>query len=224
MSSAVIGSPLTMTTICWACAAAPSADTPTARSAAVNRWRQIRRQSIIIAPSAVLFSLPPLPSTTIVYFSRAVELKRGAQLVRAAECPSTKRAHALCPRARSSAERAQGDLRHVGMVDRHAPAVGVACNVVQGQDEAVVDIADTDLGLGERLGMDVIPGSAQQDPVRVELETGSAENALAAVQEPDQRLGRVVAVQYRRRPAAKRRNRLELGALQGEVVLGEAEA
>src|SRR4029077_15756783 len=139
----------------------------------------------------------------ILYFSRAVELKRGTRLMRAAERPGIDDGGACGLGARSSAERAQGDLRHVLVVDRHAPAVGVACNVVQGQDEAVVDIADTDLGLGQRLGMDIVPGAAQQDPVRVELEAGSAENALAAVQEPDQRLRGVVAVHYLRRPAAK---------------------
>ena len=60
------------------------------------------------------------------------------------------------------------------------PAIGIVCNVIQGQDEAVVDIPDADLGLADRLGLKVIARRAKQDPVRVHLQPRAAENALAA--------------------------------------------
>src|SRR5262245_64843986 len=69
--------------------------------------------------------------------------KTSARLMRAAECPGglTKSAGSrIC--ARIPTERAQAHLHHIGVVDRYAAAIGIACNVVQGQDEAVVDISE----------------------------------------------------------------------------------
>ncbi len=53
---------------------------------------------------------------------------------------------------RVAAKRPQAELHHEGMVHVDAAAVGVICNVIQGQDEAVVDIADAELGLAELAG------------------------------------------------------------------------
>src|SRR6266480_2788544 len=67
-------------------------------------------------------------------------------LVRAAECPTSEPC-ASRTAVRRSAQRAQGHLRHIAVVHRNAAAVRIACNVVEGQDEAVVDVSDADLGL-----------------------------------------------------------------------------
>src|SRR5215510_15455773 len=84
--------------------------------------------------------------------------------------------------ARISAQRAQADLHHIGVVDRYAAAISIICNVIQGQDEAVVDIADADLGLADLVGMQVISRRTEQDPVWMHLQPGAAEHALAAVE------------------------------------------
>ena len=103
----------------------------------------------------------------------------------------------------------------IGMVDRHAAAVGIACNIIQGQDEAVVDVADADLSLGDRLGVEIIARPCQQHPVRVHLQPRASEDALAPVQEPDQGLGGIVAVHHRGRPPAECR-----GGLQARCAAG----
>ena len=228
MSSAVIGSPLTMTTTCWARAALGSAAAANTRTAAVIRLRQVLQLSNIIAPSAsspLKVGASLLARTGhdhILRSSRSAQTR--PQLMGGTECRSIDRGDSLCSRVRRSAERAQADLHHVAVVDRHAAAVGVACDVIQGQDEAVVDVPDADLGLGDRLGVNIVSRRAQQDPVRIELEPCAAQDTLAAVQEPDQRLRGVVAVHHRGCPAAEGSDGFELAALKREVGLGEAEA
>ena len=95
----------------------------------------------------------------------------------------------------TAAEGAQRDLHHEGMIDGDAPTVSITSNVIQGQDEAVVDIAHADLGLADVAGV----RSYRAAPSRTQLASasiGGAENALAAVEEPDLGLGGVIAVHH----------------------------
>src|SRR5262249_56117121 len=86
--------------------------------------------------------------------------------------------------ARSAAKRAQAELHHVAVVDRHAATIRIACNVVQGQDDAVVDISEADLGLSERLVVNVITCCPQYHPVRVEFEPRPAHDAPPPAHKP----------------------------------------
>src|SRR5262249_54248992 len=197
MSSAVIGSPLTMTTTCWARAGVASAETPNTRTAAASTLRQVLQPSNIIRFVRFL----------------ANEIQH-LGLMRATEHSGSDGGNSCrCSAAGRSAKCAQADLHHVAMVDRHAATVCIACNIIQGQDEAVVDVSDTDLGLGDLVMVNVVSGRAQQHPVCVELEPRAAEDALAAVQGPDQGLGGIGAVQHCRRPTAEAGDGFEFGAL-----------
>ena len=69
------------------------------------------------------------------------------------------------------------------MVHRQAAAVSIVCNVIQGQDEAIIDVSDADLGLADLVRPQVIAGGTEQDPVGVQLEPGVAEDAFALVRE-----------------------------------------
>src|SRR5262252_11231870 len=187
MSSAVIGSPLTITTTCWALAAVASIDAPNTRIIAVASLRQVVKLSNIIGSSAsspmgagTLLSLVrrDLPPVKPLYATHA-------WLVRGAEHPGIDHRDACGLGARSAAKRTQAELHHIAVVDRYAAAIGIACNVVQGQDEAVVDISEADLGLRDRFGVNIVSRPAHQHPVRVHLQPGGAEDALAAVEEPD---------------------------------------
>src|SRR5262249_16514928 len=205
MSSAVIGSPLTMTTTCWARAGVASAETPNTRTAAASTLRQVLQPSNIIR---------------FVRFLANEIQHLGASLMRATEHSGSDGGNSCrCSAAGRSAKCAQADLHHVGVVHRHAAAVCIACNIIKGQDEAVVDVSHTHLGLGERIIEEVVSGCPHQHPVRVELEPCAAEDALAAVQESDQRLGGIVSVHHCRGPTAEAGDGFEFGALQREVVL-----
>src|SRR5215510_1944690 len=159
MSSAVTGSPLTMTTTCWALAAVASIDTPNTRITAVANLRQVVKLSNIIASSAS----SPMRAGTLACRSRAVILllqssrsPYHAWLMRAAVYPGIDDGDACGLGTGSAAKRAQAELHHVAVVDRHATAIRIACNVIQGQDEAVVNVSDADQGLSELLVMNVI--------------------------------------------------------------------
>src|SRR6266516_301246 len=153
MSSAVIGLPLAMTTTCWARAVLGSAATANTRSASL---------------------LARTGHDHILRSSRPAQTR--PQLMGGTECRSIDRGDSLCSRVRRSAERAQADLHHVAVVDRHAAAVGVACDVIQGQDEAVVDVPDADLGLGDRLGVNLVCRLLLEKKNRIELEPCSAKD------------------------------------------------
>src|SRR5258706_11824169 len=101
-----------------------------------------------------------------------------------AEHPGSDRRTSRGTGARSSAECTQGELHHVAVIHRNAAAIGIACNVTQGQDEAVVDVSGADLGLGDRVVVNVISRCPEQYPVRVELQARATENALAALEKP----------------------------------------
>src|SRR5713226_9966762 len=62
---------------------------------------------------------------------------------------------------RTSPKRAQGELHHEGVIFRQAATISIISNVVQGQDEAVVDISDPELSLAHLAGQEVIAGSAK---------------------------------------------------------------
>src|SRR5215813_15010945 len=104
--------------------------------------------------------------------------------MRAAQYPGSDRGPSGRAGTRSSAKCTQGELHHVAVIHRNAAAIGVTCNVAQGQNETVVDVSGADLGLGDRVVVNVISCCPEQHPVRVELETGAAENALSAVEKP----------------------------------------
>src|SRR5215467_11183575 len=226
MSSAVIGSPLTITTTCWALAAVASIDAPNTRIIAVASLRQVVKLSNIIGSSAS----SPMGAGTLLSLVRRDPppvqplYATHAWLVRGAEHPGIDHGNACGLGARSAAKRTQAELHHIAVVDRHAAAIRIACNVVQGQDEAVVDVSEADLGLSERFVVNVIPRCPQEHPVRVDLEPHAAEDALAAFEESDQRLRGIVAVHDHGLPAAEVGSGLQLGALKREVVLGKTEA
>src|SRR5262245_45351832 len=227
ISSAVIGSPLTTTTTCWARTAVAATEAVSTSRVAANSLRNVVKALNIVTPSTCSAINPTLARVRARRrsFPRSnCPRKTGARLMRAAECPGgrTKSAGSrIC--ARIPTKRAQAHLHHIGVVDRYAAAIGIACNVVQGQDEAVVDISEADLGLRDRFGVNIVSRSPHQHPVRVHLQPRGAENAFATVEEADQRLGGIVAVHHGRGPAAEIGDGLELCALQREVVLGEPE-
>src|SRR5262245_53438504 len=227
ISSAVIGSPLTTTTTCWAWTAVAASEAVSASRVAANSLRNVVKASNIVTPSTCS-AMNPAPS--VVRAPRRSSprsncpRKTSARLMRAAERPGSRTESAgsrIC--ARAPTERAQAHLHHIGVVDRYAAAIGIACNVVQGQDEAVVDISDADLGLRDRFGVNIVSRSPHQHPVWIHLQPCKAEDALATVEEADQRLGSVVAVHHGGGPTAEVGDGLELGPLQREVVLGEPE-
>src|SRR5215813_12500256 len=157
MSSAVIGSPLTITTTCCALAALASIHAPNTRIAAVTSLRQVvKLWNIIVSASSFVRAgtlplvgrrdPPPLQPLSGTH----------AWLMGAAEQPGTDDGGARGLGARRAAKRAQAELHHVAVVDRHAAAIRIACNVVQGQDEAIVDVSEADLGLSDRLVVNVI--------------------------------------------------------------------
>src|SRR5436305_537997 len=97
----------------------------------------------------------------------------------AAEYPGSNHGGSRCASTRSSAECTQGELHHVAVIHRNAAAISIAGNVAQGQDDTVIDVSGADLGLRDRIVVNVISRCPKQDPVRVELEARTAENALA---------------------------------------------
>src|SRR5262249_17048726 len=127
--------------------------------------------------------------------------------MRAAEYPGSDRGPSGRAGTRSSAECTQGELHHVAVIHRNAAAIGVTSNVAQGQKDTVVDVSGIDLGLGNRVVGNFISRSHKQPPVWIELEARTAENALSAVEKPDQRLRGIVAVHNGCRPAAEIRGR-----------------
>src|SRR5262249_31064195 len=143
--------------------------------------------------------------------------------MRAAEYPGSDRGAPGRAGTRSSAECTQGELHHVAVIHRNAAAIGVTCNVAQGQNETVVDVSGADLGLGDRVVMNVISRCPKQHPVWIELQARTAENALSAVEKPDQRLRGIAAVHHGRGPAAEIRGRFEVWEVEREGALGEAE-
>src|SRR5712691_4354085 len=216
ISSAVIGSPLTMTTTCWACAMVAGTDTARTSIAAANSRRARTKKSNVSVIAQLAFSTttascpsPPWPHSA-AFMSTLL-----------AAHPAGEAGGALAGDV--STQRAQADLHHERMVDRHAATISIICNVIQGQDEAVVDISDADLRLAELVGPKVVARRPHQHPVGVELQPRAAEDALAAIQEAERRLGGVVAVHQHGGPAPKIGGRLEFGALQRGIVLIEAE-
>ena len=88
-------------------------------------------------------------NVTIAIGSSAIPSFRALQCVRRIRCRfggCRLRADRLADRR--AAQRAQAQLQHdlCGWSTR-LPAVRVACNVIQGQDEAIVDIAKADTGV-----------------------------------------------------------------------------
>src|SRR5437588_6497171 len=70
-----------------------------------------------------------------------------------------------------SAKRAQAELHHESVIYRYAAAVGVISNVIQGQDEAIIDVPNAHLSLAQRVSAHVVPRCPEQYPVRVQLQT-----------------------------------------------------
>ena len=115
---------------------------------------------------------------------------------------------------RGAAERAQGHLQHDALIGADVAAVGVIGDVVQGNDHAIVDIADAELRFRPSCGRRGRSGpAAVASQFWRELERGAAENALAARQEAELRLGVVFAVEHGNRPA------VEVGAAFGLELL-----
>src|SRR4051794_38204157 len=125
-----------MTTICCAPAVVAGIAAANMRNVAAINLRNAMRLSNIIAPSAFspmqgLESAHPAliilrsnsPSRNVAVLSRVAE---------GAGAAGGWRTIVRCP-----PQRAQAHLHHIGMVDRHAAAVGIVCNIIQGQDEAV---------------------------------------------------------------------------------------
>src|SRR5262249_29704177 len=153
--------------------------------------------SNIITPSAVpamIAGLSVLLARSRPSFSRPVSRPADAALMRRTECASRwcESGSSSRIRARVPAKRAQADLHHIGMIDRYAAAVSVVCDVIQGQDEAIVDVSHAHLSLGDLVVVQVVSACAQQHPVLVELQPCGAQDTLAALEEPDQRLSGVI--------------------------------
>src|SRR5215813_12336318 len=74
----------------------------------------------------------------------------------------------------SPTQRTQAELEHDRVVLLLGRVVIEFCDVIQGQDKAIVDIADTKLGFGDLFGPQVVTDSPEQQPVRVDLVLGAA--------------------------------------------------
>src|SRR5262249_14956015 len=98
----------------------------------------------------------------------------------------------------------------------------VVRNVVQPQDEAIVDIPDTELVLLDLVGIEIVANRPCRDPVRRNFIRNLAQDALAAVQEPDEWLRGIVSVQHRHHPAIVIGSGLSLKPLYREARLIEA--
>src|SRR3989441_9013265 len=98
------------------------------------------------------------------------------------------------------------------MIDGDAPTVSITSNVIQGQDEAVIDVAQADLGLAYAACDQVILRRAEEKPVLRHLQSGAAEDSLAAVEEADLGLGGVIPEHDLGGPAPEIGGCLELGA------------
>src|SRR6516164_5397893 len=96
--------------------------------------------------------------------------------------------------------------------------------VVQRHHETVVDITESETGLVERIGNQVVPDRPHRSPVCIELDRRGGEHALAPIQKPDLLLGRVTAIQNRKRPSVKAGAALDLQSLDREIGLGKSEA
>ena len=68
---------------------------------------------------------------------------------------------------RGAAERAQAQLQHNLVGRRDVSTIRIVCNVIQGEDEAIVDIAKAEAGLVELFGVEIVAGAAQQHPIGV---------------------------------------------------------
>src|SRR5262249_6858870 len=156
MSSAVIGSPLTMTTTCWARAAGASMGRAITIIAAASAARHVVDLSSMVVPSASSAGTCRATRTPLA----------GPSGLASAQPAIVERRDPRAAAIGVSAERTQADLRHERVVDRHATAVGVICNVIQGQDEAIVHISDADLGLADLVGPQVVSRCGKHDPVR----------------------------------------------------------
>src|SRR5918995_6543753 len=86
------------------------------------------------------------------------------------------------------------------MVGRRIAAVGIRGDVVQGQDKAIVDIADADAGLVDFFRLKIVARREYYGPVGRDLQGGRAKYAVAAGEEPELGLWRVFAIHQRHLP------------------------
>src|SRR5215467_3460454 len=96
--------------------------------------------------------------------------------------------------------------------------------VVQRHHETVVDIAESETCLVERIGYQVVSNRPGRSPVCVELDRRAGEHALAPIQKPDLLLGRVTAVQNRKRQSVEVGAAFDFHPLDREIGLGKSEA
>src|SRR6516225_11316973 len=125
MSSAVMGSPLTITTTCCAEAIVGHAKAASRTNVALtSNLRQVRNLSNIIAP---------FPLCRCACFMIEPVSYPGARLMGAGQSrqPGIEGRRADSTAGRIAAESAQTDLQHVGVIDRNAAAIRITRDVIE---------------------------------------------------------------------------------------------
>src|SRR5581483_415716 len=181
MSRAVIGSPPTIATTFWAWTG-PLADP--SRMAATRSPKPPLAKSSILAMAFVLVACGSCGCASCTA-TRPV----GAAPDAASLLPGYARNSGTERGRRHSngiaAQRAKAELHHDGVVERRARTIRIVCDIIQGQDEAIVHVADADRGLIDLVGADVVTRRAEDLPVFGEFELAGSEDAFAPVEEPE---------------------------------------
>src|SRR5262245_7007981 len=110
------------------------------------------------------------------------------------------------------------------MVRLHISAIRVVRKIIQTQYQAIVDITETHASLIELSGVDVIARATKQDPVCIELDLPGSQNALLTIEDADQRLRGIIAVEDAAAPSVEICPRLEFNPPWREAFIVQAEA
>src|SRR5215510_3616980 len=198
MSYSVMGEPFAMTTTC---------------AGAVPGMARAR-------PTTAPMSHRPY-AERLTFIGRILD---SSMFIACAVCGLILRAVANALAHRRAAQRAQTQLQHDCMVRLHISAICIVRKVVQTQYQAIVDIAETHASLVELSGIDVIAGATEQDPICIELDLSGSQNTLLTIQDADQRLRGVIAVENTATPSVEISPRLEFNPLRRETFVAQTEA
>src|SRR4030081_2398970 len=66
---------------------------------------------------------------------------------------------------RCSTQRAQAELKRDALIGPGISTVSIVCNVIEGEDEAIVNITGADLRLIDFTHLQIVAHAAHQDPV-----------------------------------------------------------
>src|SRR5215203_4893671 len=222
ISRAVIGSPLTTTTKFWARAEFPAAVARQIAAKANVRFRANNGNMSIIFVFGV--SYPPAGShlrRTTMAGARSMERSGESSCKTGSSNTTTRGGKSLTDHI--SADCAQAKLEHERVIVGGIRVVGVLLGIIDGQNNAIVNVSDAETRRAYHLSLKVIHSPTEDLPVRKHLELRAPLHTLARRQESECRLRGIMAVQERRAPTLYIGRSLELSPLQRKVILIEAE-